>query len=270
MKAEYIDHMGSDLSVVNAARVSFDKQSDWHRETVWKGDEWSGWSETTKTLKESDANLIRYLARGYSTRDWDTLLDQVQSTAFDGVLDPEEDGKQRLTKILMEMRRHATHWSPFTHTAVSLRLTMPIAIARQFTKHRVGFDVNEVSRRYVDSRPELFVPEFRSRAQNVKQGSGDRHPQAGIVSTFYQSMANTAIKFYEELIEDGVCPEQARFILPQGVMTEMIVTANVFAWSRFYVQRTDPHAQKEIGDLAREVGKIIQPLFPVSWEALTQ
>lgn len=78
------------------------------------------------------------------------------------------------------------------------------------------------------------------------------------------------MKLYEELIERGVAPEQARFVLPQGVMTEWVWSGSLMAWARFYNQRTDAHAQKEIQELAQKAGEIIKPLFPVAWEALTK
>jgi len=72
------------------------------------------------------------------------------------------------------------------------------------------------------------------------------------------------------MIKEKVAPEQARLILPQGVYVNWIWTGSLAAFARFYNQRTDPHAQKEIQDLAEEVGTIISELFPVSWKALTE
>lgn len=80
---------------------------------------------------------------------------------------------------------------------------------------------------------------------------------------------NEAIDLYEAMIEDGVCPEQARLILPQGVEVNWIWTGNLYSFANFYKKRTDSHAQKEIQELASSVGELIEPLFPVSWKALT-
>ena len=95
MKVDLIDSMGSDLTVVNAARVSFDK--------------------TSSTLDDKDIKLIKYLAKH-------------------------------------------NHWSPFSHCFVQFRVKAPIFIARQLAKHQVGLSWNEVSRRYVDSEPEFYIP----------------------------------------------------------------------------------------------------------------
>jgi hypothetical protein len=85
----------------------------------------------------------------------------------------------------------------------------------------------------------------------------------------YEAVCNRMIDLYEAMIADNVAPEQARFILPQGCEVQWIWTGNLYAFANFYLKRTDPHAQKEIQDLARMVGDIIEPLFPVSWKALT-
>ena len=219
MKVEYIDHMGSDLSVVNAARVSFDKESEWD----WINEDEEG------VLYSKDAKLISYLAS------------------------------------------HG-HWSPFAHTSISLRWKAPIFVARQLVKHQVGLTWNEVSRRYVDSPPELWWPEkWRKAAENVKQGSSDEE----FTDTWgYKELAirkaKESVNIYGHLIEDGMCPEQARMFLPLNTMTEWIWTGSLYAWARVWKQRTYPTAQAETRNLVHQIEPIMQQHFPVSWEALTK
>lgn len=222
MKCEYLDHMGTDLSVVNAARVSFDKVSDWDYSSYETHDE--GGKEA---LKSEDSRLISFLA-------------------------------------------NHDHWTPFAHTAVSLRMQAPIPIRTQCFKHKQGLVENEESRRYVSGRPQLFVPEsLRSKPEgSIKQGSGDVHPDSGMWLEHYKAYCSSLIDLYEDMVADGVCPEQARFLLPQGVEVSWVWTGNLFAFANFYKKRTDSHAQKEIQDLAKMVGDVIEPLFPVSWKAL--
>lgn len=222
MKAELVDYMGTDLSVVNAARVSFDKRSDW----VYEDDEWDGplWK-----LSEADAKLIHYLAKH-------------------------------------------NHWTPFAHTSISLRMKAPLPIRTQCFKHKQGFVENEESRRYISSTPTFFMPEyFRNAPTNgAKQGSSGVHYDSEDWKDIYRDFAKDAINLYGQMIADGVCPEQARFVLPQGCEVQWIWTGNLYAYANFYLKRTDPHAQKEIRDLAKMVGGIIEPLFPVSWKALVE
>lgn len=225
MKAEYIDHMGDDLRVVNAARVSFDKES--------------------KYYQYSD----------YGTpADWDLCKDDKRLIAY--------------------LASH-DHFTPFTHCIVSLRETVPIFVARQRFKHMVGFTYNEVSRRYVDSAPEFYQPtEWRLRPEDgIKQGSSNKtinvNPWDKKEFNPLQHWHDTAKAYYVNLIDKGVAPEMARMVLPQSTYTSYYVTGSLAAWARAYKLRIDPHAQKEIQDLAKQWDEIIRPLFPVSWEALT-
>ncbi len=165
---------------------------------------------------------------------------------------------------------------------------MPIFVARQRFKHTVGFTYNEVSRRYVDDTPELYMPEeWRKRPEgSVKQGSSEEtvtyldqpmfalNPytlEADTVNTVDEAVADVylnALDAYEVMIDAGVCPEQARMVLPQSMMTSYYVTGSLMAFARAYKLRADGHAQKEIRDLAAQWDQIIRPLFPVSWSAL--
>lgn len=151
-------------------------------------------------------------------------------------------------------------------------MTAPIPIRTQCFKHKQGLVENEESRRYISSTPTLFVPEsFRSKPEgSIKQGSGEAHLDSDIWKGIYEKKAQECLKLYEMMINDGVCPEQARFILPQGCEVNWVWTGNLYAFANFYLKRSDSHAQKEIQDLAIAISNIIAPLFPVSWEALTQ
>ena len=220
MKVELVDHMGSDLSVVNAARVSMDKESE--------------------VFSTGDEKLIGYLAKH-------------------------------------------KHWTPFAHTAVSLRIKAPIFVARQLGKHQVGLVWNEVSRRYVDSEPEMYFPDvWRMKAENIKQGSSAvEHPglwhsieECGdIKRESIQERVKDAYglleELYAEMIDDRVCPEQARMVLPQSMMTEWIWTGNLVAFANMCKLRLDPHTQRETQEVAKMVNDVITPLYPVSWKELT-
>ena len=261
MKATYIDHMGDDLSVVNAAKVSFGKRSEWH----YSGVDTNG--PPDKRLHTKDRGLIQFLARGCTSGDWKSLVDRIASARYEGYGLEEE-----YESILHHIRKMPSHWSPFAHTTITLHLKMPIFVARQIMKHTTGIEYNEVSRRYVDSDPEFYVPDvWRKRADNVKQGSSDEavdFSEEFILKDWVESYASDSLCLYTNMLEVGVAPEQARMVLPQSMYTEVIATGNLYAWANLYVQRTDSHAQKETQDLAKQIGEIIQPLYPVSWAAL--
>jgi thymidylate synthase (FAD) len=216
MQAKLIDYMGTDVSVVDAARVSFRKKSE------------------SKVILDGDKKLVKYLAKH-------------------------------------------NHFTPFTHAAITIHEKVPIFVARQRFKHVVGFSYNEVSRRYVADEPEFHYPREWRKAPvgNAKQGSSAElitnfwdNPRSEPISVAYESVMISAKSCYTDMIASGVCPEQARMVLPQSMYTEYYVTGSLFAWARAYKLRVDVHAQKEIQELADEWNSIIRTLFPVSWGAL--
>ena len=267
MKVTYIDHMGTDLSVVNAAKVSFGKRSEWlpsGSKTDPDGNNSQVVEGKTVVLSKQDRSLIQFLARGCTSGDWKGFLSLIDVYAC-----PDSFGFEQkdVPALLNHIRKMPSHWSPFAHTAITLHLKMPIFVARQIMKHTTGIEYNEVSRRYVDSEPEFYVPDvWRKKADNVKQGSSDEDSEYGVIVDYLDS-----VKFqYQDMLEQGVAPEQARMVLPQSMYTEVIATGNLYAWANLYIQRSDSHAQKETQDLAKQIGEIIEPLYPVSWEALTK
>lgn len=162
------------------------------------------------------------------------------------------------------------HWTPFGHPQITLRMKAPVPIRTQCFKHKVGFVENEESRRYISSTPELFVPEhFRAKPEgSIKQGSAGVHYASELWVHRYKLNCENQIMLYEEMLADGVAPEQARFVLPQGCMVNWIWTGSLAAYARVYKLRADPHAQKEVQDIAVALDEIIRPLFPVAWAAL--
>ena len=147
----------------------------------------------------------------------------------------------------------------------------PIPIRTQCFKHKQGLVENEESRRYISTTPEIFMPEFRNKPEgSIKQGSAGIHPENDTWKEVYAAHVNAAIHLYEKMIEDDVAPEQARFILPQGVEVNWTWTGNLLAFANFYNKRSDSHAQVEIQQLAEMVREVIEPLFPISWAALTK
>jgi thymidylate synthase (FAD) len=203
IKATYIDHMGSDLSVVNAARVSFGKKHD--------------------SFQDKDTKLIQYLAKH-------------------------------------------KHLSPFGHAFASFHVTAPIFVARQLVKHKF-LRWNEISRRYVDEEPEFYVPDaWRGRSADKKQGS------EGVVDTAITSeyIATLAKGVYNNLLEEGVAPEQARMVLPQNAMTEWYWSGSLDAFAAMCRLRCASDTQYESQIVANQISEHMAELFPVSWEALME
>lgn len=222
IEVSLIDSMGSDLSVVNAARVSFDKASEWSLETAPSFDEHGTYYK--RVLNDADSKLLSYLATH-------------------------------------------NHWSPFSHAFTSFRIKAPIFVARQLVKHTVGLSWNEVSRRYVSSEPEFYLPDYwRKSASNVKQGSSDT--LAGYFDPVTKKATELCLSAYILMLNEGVCAEQARMILPQNTMTEWIWSGSLYAYARVCNLRLDSHTQKETQEVAKQINTYMKELFPESWKVL--
>lgn len=244
--AEYIDHMGDDQRVVDVARISFGPLKK-------------------VTTPEQDASLIRFLANGVTAKDKNEILNLIRSGM------PAAYPKDAAENLYNQIRHQAVHWTPFAHTAITLRMKAPIPIRTQCFKHKQGLVENEESRRYISVTPEIFIPEFRQKPEgSIKQGSAGIHPKNKGLQEAYKFHTEQAVAVYKWMLEEGVAPEQARFVLPQGAMVNWIWTGNLLAFTNFFNKRSDSHAQQEIQDLAHAVAAIVEPLFPVSWAALTK
>ena len=225
MKVDYIQHCGSDLTVVNAARVSFDKESvlDVHEGPI-KG-------QYTYTINDKDKRLVQYLARN-------------------------------------------KHTSPFNHSFLTVQVKAPIFVARQLVKHKF-MPWNEISRRYVDSEPEFYEPEvWRLKAHDKKQGSSDE-------SIFFEGALNDRdegwchyttplLNLYKEALKTGVCPEQARMVLPQSVYTEWYWSGTLGAFLDMLKLRLKEDTQWETREIAQMIAEIVKQHWPVSYEAVLE
>jgi len=230
----YVDHMGSDLSVVNAARVSFGKKSEALGTSGIDG------GHMTPILHDQDKRLIKYLAKH-------------------------------------------KHMSPFGHAFASFHVKAPIFVARQLVKHKF-LRWNEISRRYVDSEPEFYEPdEWRGRADDKKQGSSDNvieeisydFPEHDCTyiespSDYATFIGRLSVNCYKDMVETGVCPEQARMVLPQSTMTEWYWSGSLDAFADMCNLRCKADTQYETTRVAECISLAMQSLFPLSWEALIQ
>ena len=246
MEVKYVDHMGTDASVIWAAIVSNDKKA------------MDKYVDDDLRYTPAAERLIEFLARGCTSGEWEDIEQQTISH------DMSRPDRRKLLRYIKSM---PTHWTPFGHTAITVRVKAPIFVARQLGKHQVGFVWNEVSRRYVDSEPEFYKPEYwRAKAEDVKQGSSDEHVFTKV--TDWQ-LSRYALDTYAQLLLDGVCPEQARMVLPQSMYTEWVWTGNLYAFAQMYNTRMHG-SQKETQEVVKMIGDVVAPLFPISWRELTK
>ncbi len=202
MRTTLIDSMGNDNTVVNAARVSFDK-------------------EASEFTPEQNERLIKYLAKH-------------------------------------------KHYSPFGHCFASFHIKAPIFVARQLQKHAY-LRMNEVSRRYVDTTPEFYVPDvWRGRPVDKKQGS------SGTVENDWGewSLYGYQLDTYNDMIRSGVAPEMARMVLPQSMYTEWYWSGSLDAFANMAKLRLGKDSQEETREVAKQISTIMEEKFPISWSSL--
>lgn len=198
-------------------------------------------------------------------------------------------GETDPTRLINFLAREK-HVTPFRHPQVTFECEAPIAIARQLGKHQSGFSWNERSMRYKDSVIDVFVPDmFRGRPDKLHDGSTDlnvgnngtgfnvqEYTEDGLhlrnrsllINELYEKAISGAVQIYETLVSSGLAPEQARFILPQGMITRWVWTGSLYGWYSVYKQRSSEHAQYEVREFARQLDEQMSKLFPIAWQAL--
>lgn len=216
---ELVEHMGSDLTIVNSARVSFGVHK--------------------KQLDEKDKKLIKYLIKH-------------------------------------------KHTSTLEHNFITFRFKVPLFIRSQHHRHRT-WSYNEISRRYTDVNIEFYEPKaFRTQHKSNRQASNAEDLLNPEISKYWQpnvelgsKKASNIIKWhhknslelFNDLIEAGVCREQARGVLPQNLYTEYYGSVNLSNLLKFVELRTHDGAQWEIQQVAKACLDIAESLYPVTIEA---
>ena len=211
-KVDYVEHMGSDLTVVNSARVSFGVQRD--------------------ELDDKDKKLIKYLIKH-------------------------------------------KHTSTLEHNYITFRFKVPLYVRSQHHRHRT-WSYNEISRRYTDVDIQFYEPQvFRTQHKSNRQASntedlinpmlfGGEYTDDDTCTNFVKQHHKECLAFYKNLINAGVCREQARGVLPQNMYTEYYGTVNLSNLLKFVDLRTHDGAQWEIQKVAEACLDIAEELFPIT------
>lgn len=207
------------------------------------------------------------------TNNGDLLVVNAARCSFDK--EHKEFDYEKDTKLINYLAREK-HVLPFRHPVATLRIDCPIFVLRQLGKHQVGFSWSEVSRRYVKGMPWYHTPDqdqFRRAADNVKQGSSDQPLPEDIADDLWTEMDELyglADYLYNKMLDEGLCPEQARMVLPQSMFTTTVVTGTLLGWHHLWKLRTEAHTQLETRQYAHAIGGIMQEIFPESWTALCE
>lgn len=176
-----------------------------------------------------------------------------------GIKDIQSD--TRLISFLKKNR----HTSPFEHIIFTFTIKCPIFVARHIMRHRT-FSFNEISARYTEVDEEFYIPNiFRKQSTSNRQCSTSEEVDESIyVSDQMRKSYDMSYSVYCDLLDKGVAREQARMVLPQGIYTTFVATANLNNWLHFLSLRDAPDSQAETTMYAKAIRNIIQKYTPIS------
>ena len=185
-------------------------------------------------------------------------------------------------KLINYLVKH-NHSSPMEHSNITFMIEVPLFVRSQHHRHRV-WKFNEISRRYTEENIQFYEPKaFRTQHKDNRQASNPENlinPNAtAICPGFIQSKVvadasslvarhhKISLDLYQSLMEQGVCREQARGVLPQNLMTRYYGTCDISNLIKFITLRTHEGAQWEIQQVAEAMRTIATDLFPATMNA---
>jgi thymidylate synthase (FAD) len=268
---------GSDLGIVNAARKSFGRRSEWDFD--------SSQQLGVPTLKDKDKRLLEFLARGMTAADFDDFCNDVQANIRE-YLDGNKECVETLIEQMWDWRNTPTHDTPFNHGFFSFEVKAPIFVARHLVKHEYLI-MSEYSRRYITDDVEFYTPKvWRKAAADVKQGSSSEGFEGYFYYEFqedgseipyeYQCGVDTPLEavvkdynerslaLYTDMVDRGIAPEQARMVLPQSLMTSWTFSGSFGAFANLCKLRLGKDTQYETRLVAEKIYEQLCIQFPVA------
>jgi len=169
-------------------------------------------------------------------------------------------------KLLRYLIKHG-HWSPFEMASICLEIDTTRDIARQILRHR-SFSFQEFSQRYADPTMDLAFETREARLQDNKNRQNSiETDNIRLQKTWEQkqlTIIEQAQKVYRWAIENNIAKEQARALLPEGlIQSRLYMNGTIRSWMHYIKLRSTFGTQKEHVEIAKECGKIIEPIFPL-------
>ena len=187
-----------------------------------------------------------------------------------------DGAKEELTdrdkKLINYLIKHQ-HTSTLEHCSLTCRITVPLFVRSQHHRHRT-WKFNEISRRYTDMDLVFYEPqEFRTQHKSNRQASNPNdtinpHIHGDTVSELVKEHHEYSLSLYNDMMEAGVCREQARGILPQNLYTTYWATVDLNNLFKFICLRLHEGAQWEIQKIAEALFRMSFKLWPYTSEAL--
>jgi thymidylate synthase (FAD) len=186
---------------------------------------------------------------------------------------------QTSEKLIRYLVQHQ-HWSPLEMVSACMEITTTRDIARQILRHR-SFSFQEFSQRYADPTKDLnfVLRDARRQDDKNRQNSIDLDIQANDADRFLQyqweqmqqNVINQCREAYAWAIERGIAKEQARAVLPEGLIeSRLYMNGTLRSWIHFIELRSANGTQKEHQEVAIACAKVIAEIFPMATELVAQ
>ena len=187
------------------------------------------------------------------------------------VSNPANQDNEKFSGLLKYCVKHQ-HWSIFEQAYMTLELTTTRGIAAQVLRHR-SFTYQEFSQRYADSSllmDKIPLPALRRQDEKNRQNSIDDLDPFDVqnLELQMQTLFDSSMALYQQMLGRGVAKECARFVLPLAVPTKIYMTGSVRSWIHYIDLRSANGTQKEHMDIALGAKKIFCEQFPAVAEAM--
>ena len=187
------------------------------------------------------------------------------------VSNPNNQENPNYAKLLGYCIKH-NHWSVFEQAFMTLEIETTRGLAAQVLRHR-SFTYQEFSQRYADSSllmDKIPLPALRRQDEKNRQNSIDDLDPFDVqnLELQMQTLFDSSMALYQQMLGRGVAKECARFVLPLAVPTKIYMTGSVRSWIHYIDLRSANGTQKEHMTLANECKAIFVEQFPVISQAL--
>jgi len=187
------------------------------------------------------------------------------------VSNPSNQDNPKVAGLLKYCIKHG-HWSVFEQASMTLQIETTRGLAAQILRHR-SFCFQEFSQRYADSSllsETISLPELRLQDHKNRQNSIDAIDpwKKQKYEILMQNHFKQGMELYQQMLEDDIAKECARFVLPLAVGTKLYMTGNLRSWIHYINLRTANGTQKEHMDIAELCKKHFICQFPTISEAL--
>ncbi len=187
------------------------------------------------------------------------------------VSNPSNQDNEKYSGLLKYCIKH-NHWSVFEQSFMTLEIETTRAIAAQILRHR-SFTYQEFSQRYADSSllgEKIKLPELRRQDTKNRQNSIDDLDPFVIqnLELQMQTLFDSAMALYQQMLERGVAKECARNVLPLCIPTKIYMTGSCRSWIHYITLRSANGTQKEHMDVALACKEVFKEQFPSVSEAL--